>query len=86
MHKDAKGHFAGSKAHRCHGCTAKAQAEDAAAKDKNHRRGAYFGAVPSDGLWHAMSDPVLTYEPDETRVVVGASGTLYPPSAPPPEQ
>lgn len=80
MHAEAKDHWHPSKAIRCHGCTAKATAEDRAAKEKNLRRGAYYVARPDDGMWHAMTDPVLSYDDDTTRWVTGASGTVYPPT------
>lgn len=79
MHAEAKNHWHGSEAIRCHGCTAKNAKEDAAAESGRARRGAYFVARPDDGMLHAMSDPVLTYEDDTDRWRTGASGTVYPP-------
>lgn len=83
MHKDARGHFHGSPPHRCHGCTARHAVEDAAAKagDKGPRRGVYYTAVPDPGMVAAMSDPVLTYDPQEQRTWVGASGLYYLPQS-----
>ena len=81
MHKDAKTHWHASEAIRCHGCTAKHAKEDAAVEAGKTRRGAFFTARPDDGLLHAMSDPILTYEDDDTRFVTGASGLVYPPTA-----
>lgn len=85
MHAQAKNHWHPSDAIRCHACTAKAAKEDAAGKDGNLRRGAYYTARPDDGMWHAMSDPVLTYDEPGTRFIVGASGTTYPPTVAPPD-
>lgn len=84
MHAQAKQHWHASDAIRCHACTAKNAREDAAAKDGNLRRGAWYVARPDDGMWHAMSDPVLTYPDDTTRWRVGASGHTYPPERPAP--
>ncbi|MFK5689604.1 hypothetical protein ACI3EY_08045 [Ornithinimicrobium sp. LYQ92] len=81
MHAQAKHHWQATKAIRCHGCTPKLAAEDAHAKDKASRPGAYFGAQPDDGMVHAMANPVLTYEDDDARWITGASGLTYPPRA-----
>lgn len=83
MHAQAKGHFHAGNALRCHGCTAKHDAEDAAHKANNLRRGAYYVARPDDGMLHAMTDPVLSLEDDDTRWVTGASGVVYPPARDP---
>lgn len=83
MHKDGKTHWHATDAIRCHACTAKNAKEDASSKGGNLRRGAFFAARPDDGMWHAMSDPVLTYEDPTTRVVEGASGLAYLPTSPP---
>lgn len=80
MHAQAKGHWHASNAIRCHGCTVRAEAEEGARKAKNLRAGAYFAARPGEGMWHAMSDPILTYDDPGDRPVTGASGIVYPPT------
>ena len=81
MHRDARGHFHSSGPIPCHACIPKNAAEDAAAKGDHHQRGTYYAARPDEGIWHAMSDPILTYEDDSSRWVTGASGYVYPPTA-----
>lgn len=78
MHKDARGHFHGSQAIICHGCAEKERSERAGRNNPQERLGSYYTARPDDGLWHAMSDPVLTYPPD-TAEQAGVSGVVYSP-------
>lgn len=83
MHKQARHQWQATSARTCHGCAAKGTAEERHSDPKRATHGVYFGARPTEGMWHAMSDPVLSYEDDDTRWVTGASGTVYPPRIPP---
>lgn len=80
MHKQARHQWTSSSAHTCQGCAAKGTAEARHAENAHGTHGVFFSARPTEGMWHAMSDPILTYTDDTDRWRVGASGTAYPPT------
>lgn len=76
-HKDGAAHWNTPEGGvRCHGCAARDKAEKKARDNKHVRsEGLGFPTRPDEGMWHAMSDPILTY--DDRLDQVGASGVDY---------
>lgn len=62
MHKDSKTHWQPSDPIRCHSCTARVTKEKSLRNNGMEvRDGAVIAVRPDRAMWHAMTNPKVTY-------------------------